>query len=72
MRRIDDVMANVIFEKLGRQSIHGTSHRCDEHQHVGATDLGFQRALDRLDLPLDAPDAADELGFVLDGVRHDI
>jgi hypothetical protein len=70
VRRIDHVMADVIFEKLGRQSVHSPTNRSDQHQHVGAAELGFQRALDRLDLSLDATDTAGELGFVLDRVHE--
>ena len=64
-------MTDVILKKLRGQPVHGTSHRGDQHQYVGAAEFGFQRALDRFDLSLDAPDPADELGLVLDGVRHD-
>ena len=70
MRRIDDVMAYMVFEKLGREPVHCTSHRRDEHEHVRATEFGFERTLDCLDLALDAPDPADELGLILDGMCH--
>src|SRR3569832_1740285 len=68
---VDDVMADVVFQQLGGEAVDGAAHRGHQHQHVGAAELGFQRALDRLDLSLDAPDPADQLRFVLDGVRHD-
>jgi len=66
MRGIDHMMADVVLEKLSCQSVHGTSNRGDQHQHVSAAEFGFQRALDGLDLSLDATDTARELGFVLD------
>ena len=43
-------------------------HRSDQHQHIGTADLRLQRAFDGLELPLDTPDAADELRLVLDRV----
>jgi hypothetical protein len=66
---INDVMADMVLEKLGRrQSIHGTFRRCHEYRHVGAAEFGIARTLDRLDLSLDAPNWADELGFGVDGL----
>lgn len=61
MRGIDNVMPDVILEKLRGQSVHGAPHRSDQHQHVGAAEFGFQRALDRVKLSLDASNPADEL-----------
>src|SRR5580700_6361435 len=66
VRGIDHVMTDVIFEKLDCQPVHSTTNRGDQHQYVGAAEFGFQRALDRLDLSLDATDTAGELRFVLD------
>jgi hypothetical protein len=65
------VMADVIFEKLDGQTVHGTTNRGDQHQYVGTAEFGFQRALDRLDLSLDAADTAGELRFVLDRMHED-
>jgi hypothetical protein len=69
-RRIDNVMTDVILKKLRGQPVHGTSHRGDQHQYVGAGELSFQRALDGLDLPFEASDPAHKLRLVFDCMGH--
>jgi hypothetical protein len=68
-RGIDDVVADMIFERRRREPVHGAPHRCHDHQHVGAAEFGFESAFDRLDLFLDASDAAEKLGLVMISVR---
>jgi hypothetical protein len=67
---VHDVVAYVIFHHLGGQALDGATERSDQHQHVGTADFRLKRALDGLDLSLDAADAGNQLGFVFDRMGH--
>jgi hypothetical protein len=50
-RRIRNVHANVILERLGHQAASGAAPRHGQLHHFGAIGASLQCALDRLDLP---------------------
>ena len=62
--------ANVVLHHLGHQAVHGAAHRGDDLQHVGAADLGFERALDGFDLTADTPHPGQKLRFFANSVGH--
>lgn len=70
VRRIDNVQPDVIFQQLGCQAVHRATYGGHELENVGTVDLRIQRPLNRLDLPLDAPDAGQKLRFLFDGVGY--
>jgi hypothetical protein len=60
-RHIGHVQANVIFENLAHQAVHGASQRRYEMEKLGAAGLCLQRAFHRVDLATDATYTGDEL-----------
>jgi hypothetical protein len=69
-RRRSHMTPDVILDHLRHQAVHGTPNGGNDLQNLSAADFSFKCAFDRLDLSLDAPDPADQLGLVFDGVRH--
>jgi len=55
--RIGDVLADMVLDQLRRQSADSAPDGCDEVQDLSTGNLGLERSLDGLDLPLQASDA---------------
>jgi len=68
---IHDMVADVIFHHLGAQAVHSPAQRSDQHQDVGAANLGLERTFDGFDLAFYAADACDELVLVADRMSHE-
>ena len=64
MGGIDNVMADVVLKQLAGEATYSPPNGSDQHQYIGTADLGLQGALDRFQLPLDAPNPAYELRLV--------
>jgi hypothetical protein len=61
---------DVVLDHLSHQAVHRTPNGGDDLQNVSAADFGFKRALDRLDLSPNTPNASQQLGLFPNGVRH--
>src|SRR5271165_5332648 len=64
--------ADVILHHLGHQAVHGAADRGNDLKHLGAAGLGLERTLDGCDLPANAPHPRQQLGFLADGVGHEM
>src|SRR5690606_16842356 len=67
-RRLPELLAQVRFEHLAHQSVHGAADGRDRLQHRAAVDAGFQRALQALALAADAADACQDLALFFGGM----
>ena len=65
---IDDVIPNVIFEHLGKETVEGPSARRDALQDLVALHFFSQRPLDGFDLPSNTPHAVNQLLFLANDV----
>jgi hypothetical protein len=60
----------MVLYDLTQQAIHCSAAAGNALQYVGATNFFFKRALDRLDLPSNATNPIQQLGFLTDRVAH--
>src|SRR5262249_42602904 len=68
--RIDEVLVNVVLDDLGDEPVEGASTGRRLLQHGGAARLLLERALDRIDLAADAPDAVAQLLLLALRIGH--
>lgn len=66
--RVDDMIADVVFNHLGDQSIERAATRRDLLQNRSATGLRLHRAFNRLELTADAADPGQKLLLFRPGV----
>jgi hypothetical protein len=67
---IEDLIADVAFQKLGHQAIHGSPRSAHLLQNLRAIALFGKGACERFYLALDTLSPKNQLFFVLDGVTH--
>lgn len=67
---VHEVVADVILDDFGLEAGHGGAGAGEEVHDPLAAGLGFEGALDGLDLAADAADAGDEFLAVAEGVGH--
>jgi hypothetical protein len=60
----------MILYDLTQQAIHRSAAAGNALQYIGATDFLFERALDGLDLPSNATNPIQQLGFLTNRVAH--
>jgi hypothetical protein len=68
--RVGDMEPDVVLHDLRHEAVHGAACGRYEMHDLGATSFTLERALDRLDLAADTPDAIQQLGFFANRVRH--
>jgi len=61
---------DVTLDQLRHEAVQRAAGGGHELEDLGAPVLLLDGALERLDLSTDTPDAADQLLFILGGVRH--
>jgi hypothetical protein len=67
---IDHMHADVIFDHLRHQAVDGAAAGGQQFHHIGATGIGIERPLQRLDLATQAADAVEQPLFLFDNVTH--
>src|SRR5262249_50482750 len=70
--RADEVTAHVVLDDLGHQAGDRAADADDLVHHGLATGFGDERALERLDLPADAPHPGEQLLLLADRMGHGI
>ncbi|CAG9268140.1 hypothetical protein PUN4_550184 [Paraburkholderia unamae] len=68
--RVDEMGADMVLEHHGEQAVHRAAAARDELQHIHAAAFILKRALDGLDLSLDAAHPVKQFLFVANGVAH--
>ena len=70
MRRVDDILPDVILDDLCHQAIHCAASRDYQMKYVGTAAFFVHGAFKRLHLAANASHSVQELSFLFDGVAH--